>query len=298
MIRFLCLLLTATSPAAAQTRSSAHYSITTDTVNAAGSAGSSAHFNSQSSMGTVAAISTGSGEVSKSGFLGQFYDITGLMLTAAAANVHENGTRQLTPMLTLDDATLIAVSPALGGWSVLNGPADVSTCGLASGETVPVSTPATVRVAYLGFMADLNLTVINVNTDDYGAYAADGIADDWQVQYFGEDNPLATPLLDPDGDGEDNAFEFTAGLSPTDAQSRFLQQIGSVPGQPTQMSFQFAPRLSDRTYIIESSPTLGLSANWQPLTNFTTSDAGYVRTITDLSATGTAKFYRVRITGP
>jgi hypothetical protein len=64
------------------------------------------------------------------------------------------------------------------------------------------------------------------------------------------------------------------------------------------MRLQIAPRLTDRTYVIESSPTLGLSANWQPLTSFTTSDAGNVRTITDLSATGAAKFYRVRITGP
>jgi|GEM_PF-3131561 len=82
--------------------------------------------------------------------------------------------------------------------AVLSGPADVSSTGLAFGETVPASTPATVRVAYL----------------------------------------------------------------------------------------------------IKSSPTLGLSANWEPLTNFTTSDAGNVRTITDLSATGVAKFYRVRITRP
>jgi hypothetical protein len=72
----------------------------------------------------------------------------------------------------------------------------------------------------------------------------------------------------------------------------------NVPGQHAQMRLQIAPRLTDRTYVIESSPTLGLSANWQPLTNFTTSDVGNVRTITDLSATGAAKFYRVRITGP
>jgi hypothetical protein len=48
----------------------------------------------------------------------------------------------------------------------------------------------------------------------------------------------------------------------------------------------------------EDNPKADLSANWQPLTSFTTSDAGNVRTITDLSATGAAKFYRVRITGP
>jgi hypothetical protein len=32
--------------------------------------------------------------------------------------------------------------------------------------------------------------------------------------------------------------------------------------------------------------------------NFTTSDAGNIRTITDLGATGAARLYRVRITKP
>lgn len=293
---FLFIILTAASAADAQTRSSSHYSISADTVNMAGSRSNSAHYSATASAGNIAAVAANSGGAVKSGFLGQLYDITGLALTPAAAGVAENGTLQLTPMLTLDDATLIALPPTLSTWSVLNGPVNVSATGLAAGETVPASTPATVRVAYLGFMADLNLAVLNVNPDDFGAYAADGIADDWQVQYFGENNPLAGPDRDPDGDGLTNLFEFTAGIIPTSGSSSFHHRI--EPGPPGQMRIIFLPRLADRNYMIESSTTLGPAADWQSLTSFTTSDAGNVRTLTDLSATGATKFYRVRITGP
>jgi hypothetical protein len=124
----------------------------------------------------------------------------------------------------------------------------------------------------------------------------------WQQQHFTalmlNDPALSSPVADPDGDGHDNEFEFAAGLLPLDAQSRFLQSIDLVPDQPTQMRLGIAPRLTDRTYLIESSLTLGISDNWQPLTNFTTSDAGTTRTIIDLNATGPVKFYRVRIFGP
>jgi len=291
-------ILALTTAASAQTRSSAHYSIAADTVNSAGTTATSAHFTASGHAGTVAATTTSAGEVSKSGFLGQIYDVTGLTLTAAQNSVAENGTRQLNPMLTLDDATLIAVPPALGTWSVLDGPVDITTGGLASGETIAAADTALVRVAYLGFTADLNLSVLNVNTDDFGNYAADGLADDWQVQYFGENSPQAAPGLDPDGDGFSNLFEFTAGLAPLDPQSRFVQAMQNVPGQPAQMQIQISPRLAGRTYTVESSLSLGMSATWVPLTNFTTSDVGNVRTITDLNATGAAKFYRVRITVP
>lgn len=126
-----------------------------------------------------------------------------------------------------------------------------------------------------------------------------GAVGEWQQQYFGSlalnDPSVSDPTADPDGDGQTNAFEFTAGLVPTNSQSRFLQAVEAVPLQPAQKRLQISPRLADRSYTVESSATLG---NWQPLTGLTTSDAGNVRTITDLNATDNARFYRVKITRP
>ncbi len=41
-------------------------------------------------------------------------------------------------------------------------------------------------------------------------------------------------LRDPDGDGQSNLFEFTAGLAPDDPKSRFVHAVAPVAGQPGQ----------------------------------------------------------------
>ncbi|MEN9021767.1 MAG: hypothetical protein ABF370_14810, partial [Verrucomicrobiales bacterium] len=55
--------------------------------------------------------------------------------------------------------------------------------------------------------------------DDFGSYAGDGLPDDWQVQYFGEDNADAGPNVDADGDGDSNLYEYHARLLPNDPTS-------------------------------------------------------------------------------
>ena len=126
-----------------------------------------------------------------------------------------------------------------------------------------------------------------------------GAMGEWQQQFFDaialNDPAVSGPTADPDADGQTNEFEFIAGLVPTTPQSRFLQSVLPVSGQPTQMRLQIAPRMVDRSYLVETTTTLG---NWQPLTHFTTSDAGNIRTITDQNATGGGKFYRVKISKP
>jgi hypothetical protein len=126
-----------------------------------------------------------------------------------------------------------------------------------------------------------------------------GAMGEWQQQFFDaialNDPSISGPHVDPDGDGHFNEFEFVAGLDPTHPGSRFVQLALKTPGIPSQTQFQFSPRLTDRSYVVETSTTLG---NWQPLTGFTTSDAGNVRTVTDTNATGHANFYRVKITRP
>ena len=140
--------------------------------------------------------------------------------------------------------------------------------------------------------------MLDTIADNFGAYAGDGLGDDWQVQYFGQPpNALAAPLIDPDFDGQNNHFEFTAGVVPTDAASKFSHRIEEVPGQPLQKRIIFSPRFVSRTYSILKSTTLA-TGSWSTLTGTTTSDNGSERTITDLNASGALKFYQVQIVKP
>ena len=103
--------------------------------------------------------------------------------------------------------------------------------------------------------------------------------------------------VDADQDGQNNLFEFTAGLVPTDATSFFHVQIEPVAGFNSQKKIIISPRFNDRTYTIKTSTSLH-SNSWISLAGATLSDNGTERTITDSSATQPLKFYRVEITRP
>jgi hypothetical protein len=291
-------LLPATAPAAP--RSSASYAIATDTADAGGKRATSAAYTNDGSAGGVAGLSTvaAPAETAKAGYLGQLYDVTGLTLTAVSLNVNETATDQLGAWQVLDDATFLAVPAASVAWSVASGPlTGISTGGLATAGSVYQDTPANAQGIYLGQTGSLGLTVKNVNLDDFGSYAGDGLDDDWQVLYFGLNNLLAAPTADPDGDGQNNLFEFTAGLVPNNAQSRFALRITPVAGQPTQQKIIFNPLVSGRTYTVTFRPDL-TTGTWTTLTGTSQSDNGAERTVTDLNATGGRKFYEVKISKP
>lgn len=131
------------------------------------------------------------------------------------------------------------------------------------------------------------------------AYAGDGLSDDWQVQYFGQNNPAAAPAADPDGDGQSNRFEWIAGLIPTDPSSSFKLRIETVAGQPTHRNLLFSPIVAGRTYQVLSKSSLTQPPPWIPLPGTPpTSDNGLERTITDTNGAGPTKFYQVEITKP
>ena len=298
-LSFAILCLISGSAALAGPRTSANYSILTDTLDAAGTRATSTRYTNAGSASSIAGISTiaAPAETAKTGYMGQLFDVTGLVVNSTALNVNEAGTLQLAAWQLLDDATFLAVDASAVSWGTVSGPiTGVSANGLATSGLVFQNTSATVQGTFGGFTGSLNFTVLDSIPDNFGTYAGDGLGDDWQVQYFGQNNPLAAPGLDPDGDGQTNLFEFTAGFIPNDPASTFHLRIAAVPGQPLRKKVIFSPRLDGRTYIVESRLTL--SAAWQPLTTSTQSDNGAERTVTDLDATGAKKFYRVRITVP
>ena len=282
------------------TRTSANYSLTTETMDSGGNRTSSANYSNDGSLGEIGGISTAAApaETVKHSYIGQLYDVIGVALSANPTTVNEGTTRQLQAAALLDDATVLPLAPALVSWSVSSGPINsIDAGGLATAGIVYQNTPALVRGDYLGQFGTLALNVLNVGLDDFGSYAGDGIDDAWQVQYFGLDNPAAGPARDPDGDGQNNVFEYTAGTDPTSALSRFNLAIARVPGEPDQENIIFSPRFPSRTYTVQFRDSLsgGLFA---PLGGTTTNDVGPERTVTDLNATGLAKFYRVCISFP
>jgi len=283
-------------PCAAFAAESTNYSIT-PASQASGGRSTSTNYTLDLSMEGGAATASTSYQV-RSGFAGAIQDAVGLEISAAGLSVDEGSSRQLESHLQMDDDSLTAVAANEVSWSVLSGPlAGIDSSGLASAGLVYQDSAAVAQGSYAGVTGTVGLTVLDTIPDNFGSYAADGLADGWQVQYFGQDNPLAAPLLDPDGDGQNNAFEFTAGLIPTNPLSRFLLSIASVSGQPGQKAVTFGPMVAGRNYVVKTSLALS-SASWTTLLGGSVSDHGSQRTVTDTAASEQKKFYRVEIVKP
>ncbi len=287
--------------------SGASYSSVARSIDAGGASVKSASYSFNGSglgeFGAAAdAVATSSAYKMKAGYVGELYDLVALAITAPPSNtINESTSKQLAAAPLADDGTLTAaLDPTTVSWSIVSGPiSSLTSSGVATASIVYQNTLATVSGAAQGRSGQLNLTVNNVNTDDFGAYAGDGVDDSWQVQYFGPPpNANAAPNADPDGDGETNLFEFTAGLLPTNAASRFTLTILPVAGQPSQTKLVLAPIVAGRTYTVQSSATLGSAASWTALTGSSQTDNGAQRTVIDFNASPAPKFYRVQITKP
>lgn len=286
--------------AMADVRNSANYSILAEALDFGGRVANSASYRNTGSFGVVSAepdLTPGTYVVS-GGYVAELNEVIGLTLGAAQPTVNEGASVQLGAWQLLDHATYVAVNAAAITWGAAVSPiASIDANGLATAEVIYQDTPASVQGSYGGFSHSLDLSVRNVALDDFGMYAADGIDDSWQVQYFGRDNPRAGANEDPDGDSETNLFEYTAGLIPTDSSSVFRLRVESVPGEPGQKNLIFNPRLSGRTYLIEARLDL-VDGTWQPISSTFETDNGSERTVTDVSAASARRYYRVKITRP
>ena len=284
-------------------RTSANYTITTDTVDAGGKRSSSAAYTNDGSASLVVGISAvaSPAETAKAGYVGQLFDVSGLVVNSAAPSVNETATLQLGAWQLLDDASFLAVPAPSVSWGVVSGPiTGISAGGLATAGVVSQNTPASVQGVFGGYTGSLNLTVLDSIADNFGTYAGDGVGDDWQVQYFGQPpNANAGPNVDADGTGQTNLFKYVAGLNPLDPNSRFTVKIAAVPGQLGQQKLIFSPLVltGGRSYVVNYRTDL-TSGTWTALTGATQSDNGAERTVTDTSATGAKKFYRIEITKP
>ena len=89
----------------------------------------------------------------------------------------------------------------------------------------------------------------------------DGLADAWEIQYFG--SLSAGPNGDPDGDGVNNLHEYRAGTNPNDAASRF--EVVEIAKVATGVSIRWSSQ-PNRTYRVRRSSTLLASpASYTPV---------------------------------
>jgi len=221
---------------------STDYSLQPAVLDGGGTTGSSDDYAINLSIGPGAAGAS-AGYVVRGGFAGMLSDAASLALTAAGAadSLNERATLQLEARIRYDDNTLAASAlPAANlTWSVAEGPlAAINSTGLATAGSVYQDTLANAKAIYQGLVGLLPITVRNLTNDDFGSYAADGLPDPWQVQYFGESGlqTAAGRNADPDADGLTNFQEYAFGMDPSLGSSGTLQWSGSellARGAPT-----------------------------------------------------------------
>lgn len=281
-------------------RTSVNYGVATDITDAGGKRATSVSYTNDGSLGGVAGVSSVASPVVTAihGYIGQLAEVITLQLSAQRLTIEESGTLQLYASQLLDDTTTIVIDVNTIIWKVQSGPiTSISDSGLATAGTVYQETSATLEGTYEGAIGTLGINVLDTIKDNFGTYAGDGIGDDWQNQYFGQNNPNAGPNFISDGSGLSNLFKYTAGLIPNNASSTFSLRNSAVPGQPTRQDVIFSPIVAGRKYAVQYSFDMS-AGSWQLLTGSLQSDFGDTRIVTDPNATGLQKFYRVVITKP
>ncbi len=276
-------------------RSSADYHVTAEMTAGSGGSSTSANYAQEAVLETVAGVSAlalpaGEDSVVKQGYIAQLYDVVALDLVAAPEVVDENSAGQLSAWKRLDDDTFLAVQAETVAWSIQSGPlAAIQPSGGFTTQAVFANAVATARRELEGLTGMVEIQVRDVDDDNFGSYAGDDLPDAWQVQFFGQEHPLAGPGLDADGDGYLNSWEYLAGTHPGDGSSYFRLKV-IHPNSETAPSLQW-PSLLGRHYEVQTCPSL-TEAGWQTVA--TLPGTGEDITWTHLQAdTGGREFYRV-----
>ena len=163
------------------------------------------------------------------------------------------------------------------------------------------------RVANLGpgHMPPLSTSVVNTQavgllaawiTNDLAGYQSFA---DWQVAHFGSTNaPNATSTADPDGDRARNYLEYLTHTDPTNAADGWGVAV-ALNGENVQV---IVPQIANRAFEVQSTTNLFNTNSWValnlpanapffPISNRTA-------TVEEPVASGTARYYRVRVFEP
>ena len=217
---------------------------------------------------TGQAVSRGGAAALRPGYVGQMTDARSLEVTSA--DVAEEGSTTMAAMATMDDGTATAVPADQVGWGIVSGPLTaVSTGGLVRSTAVYQDTPAGVRGSWSGLVDLGEFTVLNTDDDNVVPVEGDGIDDAWQFLYFdgdadgvlaGGEVVDAGPRADPDGDEQDNLFEFLSGHIPIDGDSLLDIRFVSITGG--EVTIELSKVIPTTRYTLVGSADLGLADPW------------------------------------
>ncbi len=270
----------------------------TGSFDSGGGVSTSENFRVAASLGPVGGNSSNGSVSNNGGGPVTQPSVKTLTVTASPASVSECSTSQLSGVATMDDATVAMLTGADLNWDAPSSPiVSINSNGMATVAAVYQNTAGNFSGWYLGAVGSNSLLVQDTLPDNYGIYDSDGIADSWQIQFFGLDNPNAAPSVDVTGTGQNNLFKYVAGLDPTNAASVFRLRVESVVGQSNQKRLIFTPRWDERTYTPMFRTNL-VSGTWITLTDTNVTDNGTERTLIDTNATGNTRFYRIQINSP
>jgi hypothetical protein len=246
-------------------------------------------------LGGVSNISV-NGVQEQPNLIGQLYDVSQVVVSALPATIDEGGTRELSATATMGDGSTLT-NPASTTWGFIppavtgiNAFSRIATAGAVFEDTATV-----IEADILGVSGGLEVTVLNIDSDNYPGYAGDGIDDDWQVANFSlPPNLLAAPGANPDGDADDNLTEFLAGFDPNDPASFLQLAVLSVSGSTVELKLNKA--IPGRVYRLMETDDLNLP--FTELENFTVSGEELSKILEDNDAPAGANFYRLEIEKP
>jgi hypothetical protein len=222
-ILIVCLL-----PLAARAGTSADYSISTAFPEEGGGEVASIDYRINTAAGPGEAVASTDFSL-RGGYAGQLADVISIRIDGPTplATLREAQATQLGVAATLDDATKSVLAADAVKWTMQGGPATVGPSGMVTAAHVYQDTEAGVAAGYLNFSDTFSLVVLNSGTDDFSSYAADGLPDRWQVQYFGESGIQTAAGEDADSDGLTNLQEYAFGMNPSVGSIGMMRWSGS-----------------------------------------------------------------------
>jgi hypothetical protein len=136
----------------------------------------------------------------------------------------------------------------------------------------------------------------NIRVETIPDVDGNGMADAWEIQYFGHTG--VDPDADADTDGQSNLQEYQAGTNPTNSSSYFhLSSVGKVNNSDVRLDWatsgghsyivQISTNLNAPNSFVDLSPAIGVGGATEGTTNY----------VHIGGATNQARYYRVRL-GP